>query len=262
MELTNETYFSPEMELEYMSTSQFKAFQKCEAMALAKVIGKYKEEEKEAFKEGKYFEACICGDEDLFQAKNPEMYSSKGKTKGDLKANYKKVVGALEAFRRQPLFMEIVDKCEKQVIVTGVIGGVKFKGCIDFLDPETLDGYDSKYVADFKKTYSELDKRYMDWYYAYQYQTQMALYMELVKQSYGRTGSHRLMSVTKESVPDVVLIEFSENILVDEIETVELLAPRYDAIKKGEREPEYCGHCNYCKSVKIISVPTFVFEVR
>ena len=38
-ELTSENYFSPENELFYMGSSQFKNFQKCEAAALAELRG-------------------------------------------------------------------------------------------------------------------------------------------------------------------------------------------------------------------------------
>ena len=37
MILTQENYYTPEANRAYMSTSQFKDFEKCEAMALAKL---------------------------------------------------------------------------------------------------------------------------------------------------------------------------------------------------------------------------------
>jgi len=40
--LTSENYFSPENELFFMGSSQFKNFQKCEAAALAELRGEYK----------------------------------------------------------------------------------------------------------------------------------------------------------------------------------------------------------------------------
>lgn len=41
MILTNENYFSKEADMEYMSVSQFKAFEQCEAAALASVKGEW-----------------------------------------------------------------------------------------------------------------------------------------------------------------------------------------------------------------------------
>ena len=42
--LTNENYFSPENQMKYMGVSQFKAFEKCEAAALAELTGEYQRE--------------------------------------------------------------------------------------------------------------------------------------------------------------------------------------------------------------------------
>ena len=39
--VTAENYFSPEMNLAYMGSTQFNAFDRCEAAALAEVRGEY-----------------------------------------------------------------------------------------------------------------------------------------------------------------------------------------------------------------------------
>lgn len=39
--VTAENYFSPEMNMAYMGSTQFKAFDRCEAAALAEVRGEY-----------------------------------------------------------------------------------------------------------------------------------------------------------------------------------------------------------------------------
>ena len=54
MILTNENYFSTEASMEYMSVSQFKAFESCEAAALAEAKGEYKREETTSLLVGKY----------------------------------------------------------------------------------------------------------------------------------------------------------------------------------------------------------------
>ena len=40
-EVTRENYYSPELNMEYMGSTQFKAFQQCEAAALAQLKGEY-----------------------------------------------------------------------------------------------------------------------------------------------------------------------------------------------------------------------------
>lgn len=254
MNLTHENYFSPEMMMQFMSTSQFKAFESCEAKALAELRGDIVVD-KEVFKEGHYFEACLNGteSEELFLMQNPDMVSSRGATKGDLKSNYQRVQGSVEAFRRQPMFMDIVNRSKPQIIVTGTIAGLDFKGCVDFLNIETLNGYDTKAMANFKKVWSDAEHSYVNWYFAYGYHYQAAIYRELIRQTFGRAGTQGILAVTKEEIPNVSALTFTEEILDNAIEIITEFAPRYDGIKRGIIEPEPCGHCEYCRANKIVT---------
>ena len=65
MILTKDNYFSKEADMEYMSVSQFKLFNECEAKALATIIGQETSTFKEAFLEGQLFEALVAGDKKL-----------------------------------------------------------------------------------------------------------------------------------------------------------------------------------------------------
>lgn len=242
MILTNENYFSTEAMQEYMSYSQFKAFESCELKALAELQELWKTQ-KEAYKEGHYFEALICGNEDLFIAQNPDMISSKGSTKGEVKSNFQKIQNSAEAFKNQALFSAIFARAERQKIFTGTIAGVKFKCCIDFFIPD-IGGYDTKAVKDFSKVYSEIDARYVQWYFAYGYHYQAAIYQELSK------VPQHILAVTKESIPDVAALKFSDEVLGNALEIIQEYAPRYDAIKRGLIAPEPCNKCDYCRSVK------------
>jgi len=249
--LNSEDYFSPEMTRRYMSASQFKTFETCEARALA-ILNREYEEDKEVFKEGHYFEACLAGDKDLFLARNPDMVSSRGQTKGDIKSNYRRVDGSVERFAREPVFTDIYCRCEKQAVVIGEIAGVKFKGMIDLLDMETFDAYDIKCVKDFRRVWSDADGAYVKWFFAYGYHYQMAIYRELIRRTYGRAGRMALLAATKEEIPDVGGFVFAEEVLDNAMGIVKEFAPRYDALKRGEAGPSGCGHCDYCKQTKTI----------
>lgn len=253
MELNHDNYFSPEAMMEYMSTSQFKAFESCEAAALANLKGEWLPEDKECFLEGKYFEACICGQKKEFLDSHPEMVSSRGSTKGELKSNSRGIANAVDSFSKQPLIMDVISRCMQQVIVTGVIADIEFKGCIDFFDPLTGDGYDAKLMRDFKKVYSTIDGCHVNWYFARGYHYQAAIYRELIRQTFGYTGRQHLIASTKENVPDTAFLQFTDEILDNAMEIVAEFAPRYDAIKRGEVPPNRCEHCDYCKSTKIIT---------
>jgi hypothetical protein len=191
---------------------------------------------------------------------NTDMVSGRGATKGELKSNFKRVIGSVEAFQRQPFFSELIKKCERQKIFTGEIAGIPFKGCVDFFDAATASSYDTKCMRDFKKIYSKSDTMHVNWYFAYGYNYQMAIYRELINHTCGKSGVHALLAVTKEEVPDVAAFMFSDEILDNAIEVIKEYAPVYDRIKRGGIEPEPCGSCDYCKQVKILKNIEMVVE--
>lgn len=252
MTLTQESYFSKEADIEYMSVSQWKLFNECEAKALATIQGQEDATFKEAFLEGQLFEELVSGDAKLFIAKHPEMISSRGATAGQLKSEYKAVLNAAEKFNNQNFFREIIDKCEKQTILIGEIEGIKVKCKLDLFDKETNSIYDIKCMKDFKEQWSKEEKTYKPWYYTYNYVLQLAVYRELVRQNFGEPKEIGLIAATKESIPDIDAKSFSSYLLDLELETFKNKVKRYDDIKKGKIIPVKCNCCDYCKSVKEI----------
>lgn len=258
MKLTTDNYFSNEAAKEYMSTSQFKAFMKCPAAIIAEINGDTEAERKNAFTEGHMFEAVVSGDEELFYMQHPEIISSQGKTKGNVKSNYQKVVNAAGVFNRQEVFCNIVKRCKKQVLVTGVISGVKFRGLLDLYDPETGEIFDTKCMKDFSDGYSADEGRRVPWWQLWGYHYQAAIYSELTRQTFGVETKFSLLAATKEEVPDVSWVEFDNEYLRNVLDIVEESAPMYQAIKDGLIEAERCEVCSYCKSSKIIKKPEII----
>lgn len=252
MILTKDNYFSKEADMEYMSVSQFKLFNECEAKALATIKGQESATFKEAFLEGQLFEALVAGDKQLFMAQHPELVSSRGATAGQLKSNYAKVVAAAEKFNSQEFFRKILEKCEKQVVLTAEFCDVKVKCAIDLFDKITNSIYDIKCMKDFKEQWNKEEKAYEPWYYVYGYVLQLAVYREIVKQNLGEPLQVGLIAATKEDSPDVQALSFSNDLLDLEFEKFKSKIKRYDLIKKGFVEPIQCGCCDYCKSIKNI----------
>ena len=91
--LTNENYFSLENQMMYMGVSQFKAFEKCEAAALAEITGNFERERTTALLVGSYVDAHFEGTLDLFKARNPEIFTKKG----DLKSEYRQAENIYKA---------------------------------------------------------------------------------------------------------------------------------------------------------------------
>ena len=83
MTLTPENYFSPEAQAEYMSSSQFKAFDRCEAAALAEVRGDYTPVRSSAVMLGSYIDAHFSGDMERFRQENPDIFRRDGMLKSE-----------------------------------------------------------------------------------------------------------------------------------------------------------------------------------
>ena len=252
MILTRDNYFSKEADMEYMSVSQWKLFYECEAKALATIQGQETATFKEAFLEGQLFEELVAGDAKLFIAKHPELISSRGATAGQLKAEYKRILNSAEKFNSQKFFTDIIAKCDKQVILTGTIEGVKVKCALDLFFPIDFSIYDIKCMKDYKEQWSSEEKAYVPWYYTYGYVMQLAIYREIVRQNFGEPKEIGLLSATKEEKPDIAAPSFSSELLDLELEKFKMNIKRYDNIKKGLLTPNSCGCCDYCKSIKVI----------
>ena len=252
MILTSENYFSIEADREYMSVSQYKNFRACEAKAMHDLEEK-DATYKTAFLEGQLFENLVAGDPKLFMAQHPEMISTRGSTAGQLKSEFQRVVKAAEKFNSQKFFRDIIEKCEKQVILTGEICGVPVKCCLDLFDRETFSIYDIKCMKDFSEQWNKEEKKYIPWYYAWGYVLQLAVYRLIVKQNFNSEPKEvGLLAATKEEIPDIQALKFDEYLLGLELVEFKNNIKHYDNLKKGLEKPVACGHCSFCKTNKII----------
>lgn len=252
LQLTPQTYFSIEADKEYFSVSQYKNFKACSLKAMHD-LEVPDETYKESFLQGSLFEALVAGDSKLFIAQHPEMISTRGSTAGQLKSEFQRVVKAAEKFNSQEFFRSIINKCEKQVILTGEICGVPVKCCLDLFDRETNSIYDIKCMKDFNEQWSKEEKKYIPWYYAWGYVLQLAVYREIVKQNFGKEPKEiALLAATKEEIPDIQAIKFNTELL--DIELIGFMhnIRLYDEIKKGIIKPTPCNCCSYCKTIKEI----------
>lgn len=252
MELNQKNYFSVEANKKFMSVSQYKSFCQCEAATLHNL--EIPEENKsEALLEGHLFEELVAGDAETYLSEHPELISSTGKTKGELKANYKTVLKSAEKFNSQKFFRSIIDKCDKQLILTGEIEGVAIKCALDLFDKKTNSIYDIKCMKDFKEQWSSEEKKYIPWYYHWGYVLQLAIYREIVRQNFGEPKEIGLLAASKEAVPDIEANSFSSDLLDIELQEFKSKVKHFDNIKKGLEPARCCGTCNYCKSIKEIN---------
>ena len=86
MELTRDNYFSNVANKSFLSVSTVKSIEKCEAEAFASLHKGYIKPGKNVFLQGQYLHAWLEGKLEEFKIHHPEMYSSRGKTAGQLKS--------------------------------------------------------------------------------------------------------------------------------------------------------------------------------
>lgn len=247
MNLTSDTYFSPEAQAEYMSASQFKAFRACEESALAKLHGEWEEPKSSSLLVGSYVDAHFEGAIDRFKEQNPEIFTKQGSPK----AEYRRADTVIARIERDPMFMRYLSG-EKQVIKTGEIAGVPFKIKIDSYHPGKAI-VDLKIMKDFKNMWDPEERRYVPFAEYWGYDFQGAVYQEIERQESGCRLPFFIAAATKEENPDIALLHIPQERLDACLAVVREMAPVYQAIKEGREEPTRCNHCGYCKDSKVLT---------
>ena len=248
MKLTQRNYFSKKANLEYMSVSQFKAFEKCQASALAEIKGKYQREETTALLVGSYVDAYFDGTLANFIKQHPEIF----KKDGTLKAEYLQAEAIIQRILKDRLFMNYLSG-EKQKIMTGTINGVPVKIKIDSLHPDKI--VDLKIMANFDSVYHAENGR-LPWFEAWGYDLQGAVYQEIVRQNTGEQLPFYLAAATKEKITDLDIVHIPQRMLDFQLDRFKRYVEMFDAIKKDIIPAERCQKCDYCKSSKVLTEPT------
>lgn len=246
--LTDKNYFSRKADTLYWSASQFKAFLKCPACAVAELKGKWQRKPSDALLIGSYVDVMLTGTEeeqDQFVKDHPEML----KRDGTFKAEFVRANDMVYAALGDRTFMSYL-KGDKQTIVTGQIDGIPFKAKYDvFLKGKRI--VDLKTVKDFSSVYlpGEGKVSFAD---AWNWPLQMAIYQELE----GHKLPVFLACVTKQDPPAKDIVSIPQEKLDAELAFVKEKLPLFDAMKKGVVKPTRCEDCAYCRATRKIKKPT------
>lgn len=239
MILTQENYYSMEANQRYFSVSQYKDFTKCEAMALAKLRGDYQQPVTRALLVGSFVDSYFEGTLDIFTAENPELFTRKN----ELRSEFRKANEIIGRVKSDPLFMQFMSG-EKQRIMTFDLFGVPWKMKMDSYLPGTCIT-DLKVVANFKGIP------------LWRYDLQGAVYQAGVEAVTGERLPFYLAVATKERVTDLDIFQIPQSTLDLALREIEANLPHYAEVKAGIVPPEYCGTCDYCKSVKGAAVRNY-----
>ena len=242
MELNKDNYYSLESDKEYISFSQIKQFDDCEAKAMAILNGEWKEEPSDAMLAGAYFDAHFSHELEQFLKDHPQLF----KKDGTLLAKYDVALKAIKAVEEDELFHDKFFTGDTQTILTGEIDGLKFKGKLDYkFDDYTVD---MKLMKDTKDIWVPEDRVWEPFYIHYGYHYQGAIYRELRKLIEGEYKPYFLAVVTKEDVPSKEVYHFNDDLLDLALGIVIRKAHHIQDLKDGKAKPVACGCCDYCKS--------------
>ena len=273
--LTDDNYYTLEADLEYCSASQYldfigrPAIQGCEARAMAKLKGEYAEETTKAMLIGSILD-CLWELNDktleekiqIIADKYPECISSRGATKGELKNEYKQAIQLYQRTLKDELFCQFMSG-EKQVIMTGEIEGLPFKIKMDSYIPDVAI-VDLKTTQDASKNYRKYiaDSGNRETFYrSMGYDTQLAIYREIVRQNTGKTLRCYLAVIDKKEHPLPQIIELTPKMLDDALASVKANIPTIKLLKSGEITSYVrCEECDYCRDTykcKVLSAEEF-----
>ena len=241
MILTNDNYYSSEANQEYMSVSQYKDFQKCEAMALANLRGEWIRPQTTALLVGSYIDSWFEGTLEEFKATHPEIYR-KGRGDKVLKADFIQAEQIIEFVQKDPLFMRYMSG-QKQIIKTAEMFGTKWKIKMDSYHPDKI--VDLKVMRSMERI---MGKSFVE---HWGYDLQMAIYSAVE----GRDLATYLAVVTKQDPPDKEIISVPRWRRGELLEDVKRHMPRILAVKRGEIPPMRCGVCEYCRATKMLTEP-------
>ena len=250
MKLTSRNYYSKKANREFMSVSQFKSFQKCEAAAMAELREEYIPEKGRALLLGSYVDELLTGttksQEKFIEENREELFQKNGKYYADVQQAQETVKRVME----QPLMMKYLN-AGHQKIMTGEIEGVPFK--------IRMDSYKrGEFIADLKYMASLRSPNLFESMVKYWgYDLQAACYQEIVRQNTGERLPFFLIVATKEKPAHLAVGQVSQWNMDSALETVKKHIARYQKIKTGEIPAERCEdyNCDYCTYTKILTEP-------
>jgi hypothetical protein len=242
--LTEENYFSPVAHAEYMSASSYNGWMECGARQAAVETGRHKVES-DAMLAG-----TICHCAVLEPHKLPELLEQNaaaiGKRGGGYRAPFEQALEMAVRITTSPGFARLFAGCQYEQIVTGLLGGTKWKGKLDAVNRSLGYFYDLKTTADFAPCWTRKDGRNVQVPWYGRYWPQMAIYWHL-------TGGLLpvIIGVSKQVPAGLQVVEFGEDRLAAELEIVRQNLPTVLRRKAGE-EQHACGCCDWCRGAQTL----------
>lgn len=262
LKLTEENYYSNEADKQYMSVSQYHnfvgtpAYGGCHAKAMAKIKGERIDEPSTAMLVGSYVDAYFEGTLDKFKANNPQILTQKG----ELRADFKLAEEMIKVAESDIYFTKFIYGSKKQELLTGEIGGVIWKGKLDYYFPGIC-------IVDLKCMKSIKDRVWADGFGklnyidAGGYIDQAVIYQKLVEINYGEKLPFYHAVLSKESPIDHEIIEIPQEKMDEALKDILIQLPNVIATKNSKDPAPRCGVCDYCIESKKLSEPKSYYDL-
>ncbi|WP_282804082.1 PD-(D/E)XK nuclease-like domain-containing protein [Secundilactobacillus kimchicus] len=262
--LTASNYYDVATDWQYLSPTVYKRFLTCEAEALAEMKGDYvPDNDTTPLLVGNYLHSYFESSkahEKFVEAHKDKMLSSRA-PHGLLK-DYKVADSMIATLEDDEMFRRVYQG-QKEQIVTGKIAGVPWKGKVDCLNLDNGYFVDLKTTQDLHKRFWDSESRtWVSFVTEQNYQLQMAVYRELIKQTFGVDCQPIIIAVTKQDPPDKAALSIPDEDLAWAMSEIEIHQEHVLQVMNGEVEPKRCEHCDYCRSTKhlgnIISIDDLI----
>ncbi|MGL0750065.1 PD-(D/E)XK nuclease-like domain-containing protein, partial [Secundilactobacillus paracollinoides] len=251
--LTKSNYYDRWTDDIYLSPTVYKRYQACEAEALAEQAGQWAQMDATALLVGNYLHSYFespAAHEAFIEEHKDELKSSRKPYK--LLKPYQQAEMMIKTLDEDETFQQFYQG-DKEVIVTGKIEGVPWKGKIDCLNLDNNYFIDLKTTRDLHMKYWDTDEhKYVPFVTKYNYQLQMAVYRELIKQTFGIDCTPYIVGVTKQDPPDKAVLSIPDEQLGWALDDVKAGQQHILDVMHGNVEPTRCEQCDYCRSTKTL----------
>lgn len=231
-ELNNENYY---LDREYLSVSRYKRISECHNNT------EFPETSTMPMLVGSYVDSYVEGTLNNFKENHPEIFSSRGVSKGLLKSEFRVAEYICNYIDNDRVCQQFLSG-EKQVIMTGKINNVPFKIKMDSYIP-------NKCIVDLKvmRTIRDRNGKLYNFISQYGYDTQLACYQEIVHQNTGKLLPCYILVITKENPIECRVIQIPQEVLDERLSLVISNICEVWGIFNGEIDKfKFCQKCEFC----------------
>ncbi|KRN13435.1 hypothetical protein IV37_GL000156 [Fructilactobacillus fructivorans] len=90
----------------------------------------------------------------------------------------------------------------------------------------------------------------------------MAIYQELIRQTFGIDSTPYIIAVSKQQEPDKAIFSIPQFMMDTEMDELKEKQQHISNVINGTEKPIACGHCDYCRMNKQLSTVTPIDSIE